>query len=149
MAHEHHLSKSTKDFIDGLCFASNFFWTEAGMSYEEALNSLLDVDSTPSNLRETLPSDHNATFHSSAHDQLLKLTRFLNGALGHNTDVPSNFLPISAVRDGFLRRLNADLNADWFTSDLVECEFGMDLQLSFADERNQVVHVLKMKWRID
>lgn len=99
--------------------------------------------------REKLPSDSDQDFFLRTHDQLTKLSWFLHGALGHSRNVDlKRHLPITNVSSGILSRINADLNAEWFTAEL-EDEYGMDIPLLFADNENKVSCVLDMSWRID
>lgn len=142
------LSQSTRAYLDGICFASNFFWTEAGMSYELLPPKPEERDFAPEH-REKMRSGNAIDFYAGSHDQLAKLSWFLHGALGHSTDTRPSPLPISTVSDGFLSRLNVDINADWFRAEIEEDDFGMDIRLLFADENDQVLCELKMTWRID
>lgn len=142
------LSENTKAYLDGICFASNFVWTEGGMGYDYSsiVPEGFDWSAVES---EKILAEHDDNFFTARHDQLLKLTRFLNAALGHNSDLESRYLPISTVADRFLSRINADVNAVSFSAELESDSFGMDIQIVFADESNQVVSILKMSWRID
>lgn len=141
------LSDTTKAYLDGICFASNFFWTEGGMSYEVHTFSG-SVDCKPED-REKIYSENALDFYDEPHNQLAKLSWFLHGALGHNTDVHPSHLPITTVSDGILSRINADIGADWFTAELEEHPFGMDIRLLFADNNDQVLCLLNLAWRID
>lgn len=141
------LSENTRAYLDGICFASNFFWTEGGMSYE-VLTSTDSVDCKAEN-REKIRSGSALEFYAEAHNQLAKLSWFLHGALGHNTDAPRRHLPITTVSDGILSRINTDIQANWFTAELDEHQYGMDIRILFADEKDQPLCTLSMAWRVD
>lgn len=59
------LSEMTKAYLDGICFASNFFWTEGGMSYE-VLTSTEHVDYKPMD-REKIRSGNALDFYTELH----------------------------------------------------------------------------------
>ena len=142
------LSETTKAYLDGICFASNFFWTEGGMRYELLKPSSEGMD-LAAEKRERIRVKNASDFYTGSHEQLAKLSWFLHGALGQSTDTRPRTLPNSIVSDDLLSRLNMDLQADWFTAEIEEDGFGMDIRLLFADESDQVLCVLKMAWRID
>ncbi len=58
-------------------------------------------------------------------------------------------MTISRVNETFLSRINADIRADWFTAELEEDDYGMDIRLLLADANDQVWCLLEMAWRID
>jgi hypothetical protein len=141
------LSDTTKAYLDGICFASNFFWTEGGMSYKELTST--EWGDCKVDDREKIPFGSAQDFYAEPHNQLAKLSWFLHGAFGHNTDVHPSHLPITTVCDGILSRINADIQADWFTAELEEHPYGMDIRILFADVNDQVLCLLKLAWRID
>lgn len=100
------------------------------MGYEE-LNPSPQLGNANLSDREEMPSHlssgYDQDFYSKPHDQLAKLSLFLRGALGHNTDLQPMHLPLDNVSTGFLCRLNKDLHAHFFTAELEECDFGMDI----------------------
>jgi hypothetical protein len=114
------------------------------MSYRHASGVFADAESIPMHYRENLPG-----FDFNSHDETRKLARFLNGALGHNLEMPSLYLPVSTVSESFLPRLNSNFNADWFSAKLEECDFGMDIELIFVNEKVRTCDVVAMVWRID
>ncbi len=141
------LSDNTWAYLDGICFASNFFWTEGGMSCKE-LSSSEGIAYKAEDF-EKIRFGSALDFHAEPHNQLAKLSWFLHGALGHNTDEQPSHLPITTVSDGILSRIQADIRADRFTAELEENPYGMDIRLLLADENDQVLCVLSMVWRID
>jgi len=143
------LSKDVQRFLDGICFCSSFVRTEGGMSYEHCLGDFGDTERVAINLRERLPTVTRSNFDFTSYDQTLKLTKFLNGALGHSLEIPSKYLPFTTVNEGFLGHLNAHLTADWFTANLVKCDFGMDIELLIVREKDKTVHVFRLAWRND
>jgi hypothetical protein len=129
------LSDTTKAYLDGICFASNFFWTEGGMSYE-VLTSPDSVDCKAED-REKIHSENALDFYAEPHSQLAKLSWFLHSAFGGRWDVElKKQLPISTVSETFLSRLNADIHANWFTNELEEDEYGMDNRQTLVSEGN-------------
>lgn len=98
---------------------------------------------------ERIQSAKSQDFYAEPHDHLAKLSWFLHGAFGHNTDVRPKHLPISTVSDDILSRLNTDIRAYWLTAKLDECPYGMDIRLIFGNEYKEPICVLKMAWRID
>ncbi len=112
------------------------------------LTSPGSVDCKPVD-REKIYSENAIDFYDEPHNQLAKLSWFLHGALGHNTDVHPGHLPID-----YSQRWPFEPNQCRHRCRLVYCgtrehPFGMDIRLWFADNNDQVLCLLNLVWRID
>lgn len=145
---EPHLKPETCAFLEGICFASNITWTEAGMGFKLVVDQLSEGDPISAELRErpSVCADHDAPLRVKS--QVRKLARFLIGSIGGNIDRTPNSSETEMANTVVLR-LHSDLSFDWFYVDIDECDFGMDMKLQMGIECSNKLATLHMSWRID